>query len=262
MQHPVVDTLRARGDAVPWLNYPIFRHWVFEDLKRDAATIVSFSDNHPALIETRLGSGRILTLATPISDPLNIADRPEWNRLPTAPDPWPYFVLVNDMFRYLVQSGESKLNYVVGEPAIMRTSAFGSRPRLQVFHPQDAWQDLASSGDTLTYRFTNTPGVYRLRNANQMTRQRGFSVNLPAAATNLDRITSDRLDEILGAGNYRIARDRDGVNREVGEARRGRDFFPWLLALFVVLLGAESVMSNRFYANSQTEPTPHQEITP
>ena len=260
-QHPVTNTLRSRGEAVPWLNYPVFRHWVFADLHKDASTIMTFSDNHPALIERGLGAGRILTLTTPISDPLNVAGRPEWNRLPTGPDPWPYFVLVNDLFRYLVQSGENKLNYAVGEPAVLRTSALGSRPRLQIFHPQDAWQDISSGGDTLTYRFTNTPGIYRVRNVNEITRQRGFSVNLPAAATNLDRVPTDRLDVILGPGNYRIARDRDDVNREIGEARRGRDFFPWLLALFVVVLGAESVMSNRFYSNAKTESSPRRVAT-
>lgn len=261
-QHPVVDTLRARGDAIPWLNYPVFRHWVFDELKKDATTLVTFSDDHPALLETGLGTGRILTMATPISDPLNVADRPEWNRLSTALDPWPYFVLMNDMFRYLVQSGEHKLNYIVGEPAVLRTSALGTHPRLQIFHPQDAWQDIASSGDTVTYRFTNTPGVYRVRNVNQIARQRGFSVNLTAAATNLERVRTERLDEILGAENYKIARDRDNVHREIGEARRGRDFFPWLLALFVLVLGAESVLSNRFYVTPKSAtPVPEEATT-
>jgi hypothetical protein len=184
---------------------------------------------------------------------LNVVDRPEWNRLPTATDPWPYFVLVNDMFRYLVQSGEHKLNYVVGEPAVLRTSSFGSQARLQIFHPQDAWQDIASRGDAITYRFTNLPGCYRVRNVNQLARQRGFSVNLPASATNLDRIGEEQLDEILGPDNYRLARDPEEVNREMGEVRRGRDFFPWLLALFVLVLGAESVFSNRFYAIASTD---------
>ncbi len=249
VQHPATNTLRSRSDAIPWLNFPVFRHWVLEDVRRDAVNLLQFSDNHPALMETAIGAGRILTMTTPVSDPLNVPNRPEWNRLPTGEAPWPYFVLVNDMFKYLVQSGERKLNYVVGEPAVMRTAALGENPRLQVFHPQDAWQDIASTADTVTYRFTNTPGIYRVRNANQNSRQRGFAVNLPASATVLDRIHTDQLDAILGSGFYRIAKDRDEVNREIGEVRRGREFYPWLLILFVLFLAAESVLSNRFYAS-------------
>ena len=86
-------------------------------------------------METALGSGRVLTMTTPVSDPLNVAGRPEWNRLPTGPDPWPYFVLVNDAFRYLVQSGGSQLNYEIGQPATARIARAGHQPQAADLSP-------------------------------------------------------------------------------------------------------------------------------
>ena len=39
--HPAIDTLRARGGSIPWSDFPIFRHWVLEDLKEQTTTIVA-----------------------------------------------------------------------------------------------------------------------------------------------------------------------------------------------------------------------------
>jgi hypothetical protein len=245
--HPAIDMLRARGSGIPWSDFPIFRHWVLDDVKEQTTTIARMSNDHPLLMETVLGSGRVLTMTTPISDPLNERGRPEWNRLPTGPDPWPYFVLVNDAFRYLVQSAGSKLNYEIGQAATARTTALGISPRLQIFHPENAWQEIVATGDLVSYQFTNVPGIYRLRNTNQLDRQRGFSVNLPAAATVLDRVDPQQLDQVLGAGNYQTATNQDQINRRMGEARRGRDFYPWILLLFAIVLGLEFVLANRFY---------------
>ena len=110
----------------------------------------------------------------------------------------------------------------------------------------------------VSYRFTNVPGTYRLRNTNQRDRQRGFSVNLPAAATSLDRVDAAELDELLGAGNYQVATNRDQINLRMGEARRGRDFYPWILLLFAVVLGLEFVLANRFYPVIDTADSSHE----
>lgn len=245
--HPVIDTLRARATGIPWSDFPIYRHWSFDPLDDQTTSIVRLSNNQPLLIESTLGSGRVLTMTTPISDPLNVKGRPEWNLLPTGPDPWPYFVLVNDLFRYLVQGGETQLNYAVGEAATIATAGLGANQRLQIFQPQNTWQDVAASGDILTYRFTDTPGTFRLRNANMVSKQRGFSVNVPLAETDLQRVDNSTIDDLLGPGNYLVAKDRDQINRRIGEARHGRDFYPWILLLVAIVLGVEFLMANRFY---------------
>ena len=72
-------------------------------------------------------------------------------------------------------------------------------------------------------------------------------MNLPAAATSLDRIERAQLDDLLGKDNYDIAKSQDQINRRMGEARRGRDFYPWIILLFAIVLALEFVLANRFY---------------
>jgi hypothetical protein len=55
------------------------------------------------------------------------------------------------------------------------------------------------------------------------------------------------LDELLGKNRFRYARSRDEIVLEVGEARVGREFYPYLLIVLVVIAGLEHLLANRFY---------------
>lgn len=96
-------------------------------------------------------------------------------------------------------------------------------------------------------KFTEEPGQYRLRGFRDGPQRRGFSVNLPLAATDLSRLGPDELDLWLGKGQYQLARDQQGIRRGMGEARVGREFYPFLIMMLVVVLGVEQLLANRFY---------------
>ena len=72
-------------------------------------------------------------------------------------------------------------------------------------------------------------------------------MNISPDATALARLVPDRLDEVLGKDRYRLATNQDEIIRDVGEARIGREFYPYLLVLLAVVLGLEHLFSNRFY---------------
>ena len=80
---------------------------------------------------------------------------------------------------------------------------------------------------------------------------RGFSVNLPPEATELRRVESTRLDELLGKDRYQFARNRDEIELSVGEARAGREFYPTLLVLLAGALAMEQLLANRFYRRAE-----------
>jgi hypothetical protein len=67
----------------------------------------------------------------------------------------------------------------------------------------------------------------------------------------LARAAPDRLNEVLGSGRFRLAKNRDEITRDVGEARIGREFYPYLLVLLAVVLGLEHLFSNRFYRRNE-----------
>jgi hypothetical protein len=203
------------------------------------------------LVETILGRGRVLVMTTPVSDLLQPGGRQTWNELPTGDNAWPYFVLVNEMLKYLVDTTGARLNYMAGDTASLPNSRDKYPQRYQLFTPLDQPQDVTASEGRVVVKFTEYPGAYRLKGFRGESIVRGFAVNLPESASDLRRIEREDLDDVLGVGRYQFARDQDEIVVGVGEARLGREFYPFLVPLVAMLLAMEHLLANRFYRKSE-----------
>jgi hypothetical protein len=248
--HPILAAFRERTTSVPWNAAPIFKHWVLDPLAADSVTVVPFGNGRPALVDRQVGDGRVVTVATPVTDPLRPSGRTAWNELPTSDEAWPYVVLVNELMMYVTNSTSTKLNYTAGETAALANDASDYPERYQLFSPLEEPQEVRSHEGEVVVRFTEHAGTYRLKGVRDRPVVRGFSVNLALAATDLTRLPADKLDTLLGKSRYQLATNKDEIQLEVGEARVGREFYSHLLVLFVVMLSVEQLMANRFYRKS------------
>jgi hypothetical protein len=185
-------------------------------------------------------------MATPIAEESQPAGRSAWNELLTG-NTWTSFVLLNDLFKNLSGGGANRLNYLTGETAILTHDETRDPLRYQLFTPLDEPQDIVPRGGSIVVPFTEYPGAYRLKGQRDGPIMRGFAVNLPAEAGELTRISRERLAELLGTDRLRYARNQDEIVLEVGEARLGREFYPYLMLVLVVILGLEHTLANRFY---------------
>jgi hypothetical protein len=225
----------------------VYRHWVLEDLSPNTQLVIPFSNNKPALFELPWGQGRTLVMTTPISDPLQPRGRRAWNELPSGENAWPYVVLVDKMLRYLVETASTKLNYLVGETAVLPNRRDRDPERYQLFTPLDQPQDVTAAAGKVVVKFTEYPGAYRLKGHRGGPLVRGFCTNLPRSASDLTRLVRADLDQMLGAERYQLARTTDEIQRGVGEARLGREFYPLLIVLAAIILALEQILASRFY---------------
>jgi len=249
MEHEMLAAFRGIAANVPWYQFPVFRHWSFErgELIAGAETIVSFSNGQPAIVAHTLGAGRVLVMTTPISDPARPAGREPWNWLPTGFEPWPYLMLINETMLYLAGSGDVDLNYESGQTAQLSERTTDEDRAYLLFTPGGGRPTTVRSVDgRLRLPFTATPGAYRLKAVDDG-ELRGFSVNLPPAASDLSRIETSRLDAVFGENGYKLARKQEEIVREQGQQRVGREFFPFLLVMVALIFGLEAVLANRFY---------------
>lgn len=248
--HPILAGLRPYATSVPWDLFPVYYHWNLDELTSTARAVVPYGDGKPAVVENRLGSGSVLVMTTPISDSARPADHPAWNELATGEDAWPCFALVYEMMRTLVKSGQTRLNLLAGETALLPNDPAEYPDRYQLFTPLDQPQDVLATGGRVTVRFTEEAGAYRLRGQKNGPLVRGFAVNLAGDTSDLTRLPQQRLDEILGRERYHLARNKEEINRAVGADRVGSEFYPLLVTLLACLLGMEQVLANRFYRRS------------
>jgi hypothetical protein len=99
----------------------------------------------------------------------------------------------------------------------------------------------------LEFAATDQPGNYRVQAGGQEGVDRGFSVNLTADQIRLTRLAPERLKELFGPFEFRLARDTRQLDRAVNSGRVGRELFPFLILALALVLGLEQVTANRFY---------------
>jgi hypothetical protein len=245
-EHPALAIFREQASSVPWQELPVFRHWVVEP-EKNTSVVLSYSNGKPTLLEQQLGKGRIMVATTPLTEESRPAGRPPWNELLIGENAWPSFVLINELTRYLVSGGESGLNYQTGQTATLVNEPGRDPDHYQLFPPSEDPQEVVARDGVLTVAFTEQPGAYRLKGQRGGPVVRGFAVNLPSASSDLTRLPREQLSAMLGADRYRFARNRDEIVLEVGEARAGREFYPYLLIVITLILGLEQALANRFY---------------
>lgn len=249
-QHPLLAKFRPLRGSVPWDLFPVYRCWRFDKLLTGANTVVSLSNHRPALFEKPLGKGRVLTLTTPISEKPDVSEGERWNRLPSGFEPWPFVMLANEMMLYLVGSADSSLNYTAGQPAVLRLDASQRFPTYMLSTPRgDRFRKSPDAKqNSLVVTSTDWPGNYRVQaGGDEKGVDRGFSVNLPQEATQLERIEREKLATFFGKQEYRVAKNREEINRAVSRSRVGRELFPLLLVAMVFVMAIEHLLANRFY---------------
>ncbi len=253
LSHPLFKTFRDNETGMLWNRFPVFLHWGIESDDQfgqlPTQTLLSYSNREPALIERRIGSGRVLVMTTPITERAVEQDRRVWNELFVGKF-LPAWMLVRAMTAYLVQNDEETLNVAVGQIARIDNDLRQYPEVYQVFSPRADKPPTTVNAikGQLKYRFTDYPGQYRLKGVfDDKPVVRGFSANLPESATDLTRIELDELDAILGPDRYQLARQKNEIQRQQGTTRRGEEFYPVLLLMMLVVFAVEYLMSNRFY---------------
>ena len=158
-------------------------------------------------------------MTTPITELDRPAGRQAWNEL-AGPDDWPRFVLVNQIVRYLTQHDADRFNYEAGQRVEISSDNGPAPARYLLFTPDGEVQPVQARDGKVAIAATDNPGTYRLKGVEGGPVARGFSVNLPADATRLDRLTTDQLDELLGPGQYRLR--AAAARSSVPKADKGR----------------------------------------
>lgn len=250
LDHPALAGLRDYAEEIPWQVYPVWQFWEFDELVGNTFIVAHFDNNRPALLERALGRGRVMTLATPVSDPLEPKDREPWNLLPTGPEPWPFLALSNQLVGYLAQRGNTQLSFQAGETVNLQLSANEQVSSYALYLPSgdSVRRSLPPGDDTIRIGTTSDLGNYRVASGGQnRLLDRGFSINATADVSRLQRIDSETLLAALPKDQVEVAANLGDVERFVDIGRSGRELFPWAISLVALVWGAEHFLSNRFY---------------
>ncbi len=123
-------------------------------------------------------------------------------------------------------------------------------------------QAVDQKSGAITMTNTNLAGNYLLRAGGSEAGVRlGFSVNVPAASTDLARLSAEELTNLLGKDRFRLSRGQSEIERDVSLGRTGRELYPLLILLVAIILGLEHVLANKFHRrDKQADQPTHQQL--
>ena len=251
--HPIWTIFERPVEEIPWVGYPVYRHWDIENLNPTAYPLMRFTQSElPALTEEIRKQGRIVTWALPYPEPISHKQGEEWSELyRTTSDIWPGFALFDGSVRYLASWSDQQLNYSVDQPAALENNIKSMPQKYLLFDPNGEQSSVDSGEESILVNYTRYAGPYRLKGLRtQGPIVRGFSVNVDSKEIRLDRVAIETLDVALGKDNVRIAKERREIETSLGEGRSGRDLTPFFMVLLVMLFMAEQTMASRFYSST------------
>jgi hypothetical protein len=277
-QHPLLEPFqewRAKGN-VDVVKNPR-RAWKYWDVKpaAESAVIVRYNDAdkeancRPALIERTVADpkdpkrtkGKSLLLTTRMD--VQLQDD-EWNDYWEMDNSSWYVVFPWLIARYMAgDSADANFNHLVGQTITAPIPKGGVPKGVKVIIDGPpgvlaATDAIIEVGDRQTeLRIgpprTNQPGNYRLSLGEpNSTWQDGFSLNVPADESTLEKVPVDAIEDLTGKNSV-VPVDKTRSLREIMEIVIGSpiDLFPWLLIAVLMLLTLEGLIANRFYRRAK-----------
>ncbi|HEU5117526.1 MAG TPA: hypothetical protein VFT74_12850, partial [Isosphaeraceae bacterium] len=237
----------------------------------DARTILFYQDDEPALIErmvqTGSAPGRVLLWTTSLSRlPETTAT---WSEFPIG-DYWSFYYLMNQSVLYLTGTSGRKLSVEAGESV---TLPLNPNTHYTDFHAQPPGDgdpirlNAPTSGNALMIPAMTMVGPGRdpvgqwtvsASRANGKSDSLGFSVNPPTDETQLETVSTEGLDSAFGKDRYELAGDSKELKEKVTIRHVGREIFPYLMLIILVLVTLENALANTFYKerSPSTSPVP------
>jgi hypothetical protein len=241
LNHPALRKLEEFGAAGELAAVEIRKHWTVH-LADGAQVLMSYSNEKadPALIERRVGSGRVVMLTT-------AADLRGWNDLPRS---WSFLVLADQLMQYLTGDNEATFNALAGQDVLLRADSEPPLTNYLVRKPsgQQLPGTVAAGSSTIRISETDQLGAYDVMSADpQSSFASGFSVNVSAAESDLRRLHNDDLEQMFGEKRVSLARDMATLQRHVATGRLGEEVYPLLLLLALIAFCGEHFVANWFY---------------
>ena len=198
-----------------------------------------YADGDPAIIERRLGRGRVLMLTT-------TADM-AWNNLAARPV---YVPLLHELVAYLVRASQARLNVFVGDTITRFLSAEELHRGLTITGPPPdtiPWPVRPDgSGMMFTYGPVERAGTYRLDVGNEAERRVFFTVNLRPEESRLERIGEQELRGLLDEVQPNIARGAADLKKLIVGAGKRRELWLPFVATVLGLLLIETLLARIF----------------
>ena len=257
LTHPLFAQFQK--ELSPMLHQaPVSKYWGVS-VREGSRTLLTYADKAPALVERIFPgprTGRVLLWTTPLSRRSDSTSPDAWNEFPNdLICGWSFFILMNQTVNYLSGATVQTMNYEAGKDVIVPIDPARRFKNYIVQGPEHKASERltpTANSDSLAI-VAQQPGQWTVVASGDdgKSETRGFSINAPAEETRFAVLENPDLEKLFGGKDgFSLADDAESLKRAVEKIRIGRELFPWVMLLIMVVVTVESVLANRFYRES------------
>ena len=240
-QHGLLKRLEEAGALSELGASEISRFW--KVAPQESAILVARYEGIlelPALVERRIGRGRVMMMTTSVDDP-------KWNDIVGSALS---FVFSDQLTQYLSQQTSLPCNFQVGNEVLVPLDRDQNLRKVVLRMPdfKQHFQEIPDDAKAFRLRDLTTLGSYQVDSTEgNLGFHSGFSINLPAGESDLRRLETQDLDDLLGEGRYSMSRDPGSLERNVQTRRLGREIYGFLVGLLICVFALEQLTATWFY---------------
>jgi hypothetical protein len=254
--HPLFER-NARDLLAELARVPIYRYRQVK-LGAGGRQLLAFQNGDPALAERVVAGarpGRVLLWSTALSrrPGATAAERlASWTDFPMPTVGWAFFYLMNQSVPYLAGLAGQQLDTNAGDNVSLALDPTARFTSFALKGPGTEPAKLSQPPGTAGLLVPAPPllGQWQVTatGAGQKPLTLGFSVNVPPAESQLAVLTTPELESLFGGKDrYALVDDPDKIETVVDTIRIGRELFPWIMGLILLVITLENLLANTFY---------------
>ncbi|UCD29796.1 MAG: BatA domain-containing protein [Planctomycetota bacterium] len=240
LSHPFLNPFKDPGlDSIN--DRLIFQRLTFGALKPDADIVAPFTDNQPALIDYRVGQGRVIVFA--------FSPSRQWSEFGTQAAPM--LVLMHTILESLRPVPPDMDIYRAGQ-AVARRIPDCANTSLCVYDISTNTTTTIPTRNCMVQLPTMAPGTYQLATETQADSPLlRYSVNVSETESDAHRINHQIIEATFPPETVLVVNDPELLTDTYFQAKNGIKLMVPLALILLGLIFAESLYANRFYGLRQ-----------
>ncbi|MFQ5648649.1 MAG: BatA domain-containing protein [bacterium] len=231
-QHPIFRLFADPGQSDP--SMAEFYQYFYARPMEDRAVLAYFDDGSPAILERKVGAGKVVLFTSTIDT--------EWNNLPVKAL---YLPLLYQTLQYVASENKGQESLLVGNPVALRGYGFGPESNDKAVITRPSGESVTDDGSM--FDGTEEPGIYELRREGGRRPLAYFAVNVAARESDLSSATEIELQAKMTqvATEVQSAAVADG--RFMDQVEKNQKLWRFGILLVLLMLVAETWLANRTY---------------
>lgn len=207
---------------------------------KSSRTLLTLSNNSPAVIERPFGRGKVLLMNTSVGT--------EWSTIQATVE---FPMLVQELLRYLAGTPDASVNLNIGD--VFQQPVFISSQHMLLRYPDGQKERLTPDKidpetDEWMVRFggTRQQGLYEIDSAAEALPRNRFVVNQNSGEGDLTRLSRSEFREAYGSSSWQWLGKEIPIEEFAAKRHSIIELAPWILSGLALLLCVESFLAMRF----------------